>query len=375
MKKFIKVLLILFIALGLISSKFDVAKADDEFGTISVHITAEDLFDPEAAPMALPGMEFDVYQIWKVVDGQIVFNDHFAGVTEIDGEMSSNEIQKKASDFLNVSYGAPKFTTIKTDDNGMLSIDVPLGAYLFVQTETLEYNDEAFNATPFLVTVPFKDPVTEEYTNIVDATPKVAVFRTLPSDKTVNDEYDYDVNDFEDELKYTITTDMPLARSKFVVTDEMEPVLIFPKDKELKEFVSVKFNGVEIPEDELKETITLNEHSIVYTASEKHLQEKQGQEFVLEFTALLDKTADLTPYLEGVPNDFEIHIDDKVLIESEPCKVNPPKRRRIPDTAAWLLEEARENPQVFYPVSFLFLGLIIMMIKFIVDRRKNRYQH
>ena len=375
MKKFIKILLILFIALGLISSKFDVAKADDEYGTISVNIMAEDLFDPDADPMALPGMEFNVYQVWKVVDGKVVFNDHFKGVTEIDGEMSSNEIQQKANDFLNVSYGAPIFTTIKTDENGKLSIDVPLGAYLFVQTETLEYNDEAFNATPFLVTVPFKDPITEEYKTEVDATPKVQIFRTLPSDKTVNDEYDYDVNDFEDELVYKITTDMPLARSKFVVTDEMEPVLIFPKNKNLEEFVSVKFNGVAISAEELKETITLKEHAIIYTASEKHLQEKQGQEFELVFTALLDKTADLTPYLEGVPNDFEIHIDDKVLIESEPCKVNPPKKRRIPDTAAWLLEEARENPQVFYPVSFLFLALIFMMIKFIVDRRKNRYQH
>ena len=382
MKKFMKVFLILTILLGLISSKLDVAKADDEIGNISVHVNIENLNDPDGEPMDLPGMEFNVYQIWKVIDNEIVFNDQFKDVTEINGEMTSNEIQKTANDFLSVSYGAPIFANVKTDNNGRLNLDAPLGAYLFVQTVTLEYMEEAFNCTPFLVTVPFQDPISEEWTNEVDATPKVKLFRTLPADKVVNGDKLYNADDFDEEFKYTITSEVPYARSKFSVADYMEPVLIFPKDKRIEDFVSVRFNGEELSPYELSQQITLEEHAIIFTATEEQLQERQGQEVVLEFTAYLDKEADLTDYLEGVPNAFTLHIDDKVDIQSEPCIVTPPDkpstppntpRFSVPNTAAWLIGEAREHPHIFYPTLILILALIFIIIKKIVDRRKLQH--
>ena len=373
MKKFMKIFLVLFILLGFISTNSNVAVADDEVGSISVNILAEDLFDDTAPPLPLPGMEFKVYQIWKLVNNQIVFNDAFKNVAEINGEMTSNEIQKTAEKFLEVSYNAPVFATLETDENGNMKLDVPKGAYLFVQTYTLQYMEEDFNTNPFLVTVPFRNPQNDELLMNVDATPKVAIFRSLPAEKKVNDEIEYDVEDFDEEFTYSITADIPLARAKFEIVDNMEPVLLFPKNKNIEDFVSVRIGDDELTAEELRKQITLGDHSIKFTATEKQLQEKQGQEVELTFTALLDKNADLSPYIEGVPNDFELNIDDKVELYSEPVKVTPPPKRppRIPNTAAWLLNEAREHPQVFYPVLLLILLLLFIIIKAIVDRRKK----
>lgn len=172
------------VCVGLIAclwNPFQIVNAEDPTGSIFVHleVAGEDGQPGEV----VPGIEFDVYQVWtsNIETSEIQFQEPFGGLTSIDSSMSQDQIQKTALIFKEqVNNATPYMTGVVSDGNGDVLVEnLPYGAYLFIQAKEHVVDENTYETTPFLVTVPYKDVNGEMVIN-VNATPKISLIKVTP---------------------------------------------------------------------------------------------------------------------------------------------------------------------------------------------------
>lgn len=374
LKKFISYVLVLISLITVFNVR---VFAMDEIGSITIDVIHQEDKDGNRIDTPIPDVQFDVYHIWTYdnLDDpeniEIVFNDPFKDVVEINAKMSEDEIQKTASLFLNhINESNKLLTSFKSNSSGRIVLnDLKIGAYLFVCNEIIEYNGALYQIMPFLITIPRK--INGEYVYDVNAYPKLSIVKDEPSlEKKVNGVYEYELKADYEPVTYSIHTTMPKLADEFRIRDTLEPVLEFIEYKNLNELISVTIGSTKLSLSELKKQVTIDGQTLVVEFTKKQLKEFKDQEVTIEFKAKIIEGADLSKYeTKRVPNDCEYEINNIFKKSNRVYITPPPKKRTPPKTGILIIDTIVENP--WYMMGFVLMVLMLVLGVLRKYRRQN----
>ena len=354
----------LMILLTLCVNTFNIVGED--IGSVTIDLIHQEDKDGKRIDTPIPGVEFDVYQLWTYVNVSdeeinIKLNNSFENKVEITSDMSEDEIQKKALTFKeNIEGEDPLLTTSKSDSNGRIIVsDLQLGGYLFVMKDIVEYDGALYEVSPFIITVPRN--INGDWLTDVNAFPKLEIVKDEPPlDKTVNDQKEYKLKVDYEIFYYTIKTNMPKLADEFEVYDTLEPVLEFAPYKSLDELIEVRIGSKKLSLDELKKQVKIDGQKLTVIFTKEQLKEYKEKEVVIKFNCRIRKGADLSKYIDKrVPNDCSYKLNntfkksDKVFVIPPPPPWNPPK------TGIYIVDVVLGNP--YYFGSFVLLILIFIL--------------
>ena len=338
----------------------------EETGSVTIDLIHQEDKDGKRIDTPIPGVEFDVYQLWTYEDINeeeinIILNNSFENKVEITSDMSEDEIQKKALTFMeNIEGEDPLLTTSKSDSNGRIVVsELELGGYLFVMKDIVEYDGALYEVSPFIITVPRN--INGDWLTDVNAFPKLEIVKDEPPlDKTVNDQKEYKLKVDYEIFYYTIKTNMPKLADEFEVYDTLEPVLEFAPYKSLDELIEVRIGSKKLSLDELKKQVKIDGQKLTVIFTKEQLKEYKEKEVVIKFNCRIRKGADLSKYIDKrVPNDCSYKLNntfkksDKVFVIPPPPPWNPPK------TGIYIVDVVLGNP--YYFGSFVLLILIFIL--------------
>ena len=354
----------LMILLTLCVNTFNIVGEDT--GSVTIDLIHQEDKDGKRIDTPIPGVEFDVYQLWTYVNVSdekinIKLNNSFENKVEITSDMSEDEIQKKALTFMeNIEGEDPLLTTSKSDSNGRIIVsDLQLGGYLFVMKDIVEYDGALYEVSPFIITVPRN--INGDWLRDVNAFPKLEIVKDEPPlDKTVNDQKEYKLKVDYEIFYYTIKTNMPKLADEFEVYDTLEPVLEFAPYKSLDELIEVRIGSKKLSLDELKKQVKIDGQKLTVVFTKEQLKEYKEKEVVIKFNCRIRKGADLSKYIDKrVPNDCSYKLNntfkksDKVFVIPPPPPWNPPK------TGIYIVDVVLGNP--YYFGSFVLLILLFIL--------------
>ena len=354
----------LMILLTLCVNTFNIVGEDT--GSVTIDLIHQEDKDGKRIDTPIPGVEFDVYQLWTYVNVSdeeinIKLNNSFENKIEITSDMSEDEIQKKALTFKeNIEGEDPLLTTSKSDSNGRIVVsELELGGYLFVMKDIVEYDGALYEVSPFIITVPRN--INGDWLTDVNAFPKLEIVKDEPPlDKTVNDQKEYKLKVDYDIFYYTIKTNMPKLADEFEVYDTLEPVLEFAPYKSLDELIEVRIGSKKLSLDELKKQVKIDGQKLTVVFTKEQLKEYKEKEVVIKFNCRIRKGADLSKYIDKrVPNDCSYKLNntfkksDKVFVIPPPPPWNPPK------TGIYIVDVVLGNP--YYFGSFVLLILLFIL--------------
>lgn len=338
----------------------------EETGSVTIDLIHQEDKDGKRIDTPIPGVEFDVYQLWTYEDINeeeinIILNNSFENKVEITSDMSEDEIQKKALTFMeNIEGEDPLLTTSKSDSNGRIVVSgLELGGYLFVMKDIVEYDGALYEVSPFIITVPRN--INGDWLTDVNAFPKLEIVKDEPPlDKTVNDQKEYKLKVDYEIFYYTIKTNMPKLADEFEVYDTLEPVLEFAPYKSLDELIEVRIGSKKLSLDELKKQVKIDGQKLTVIFTKEQLKEYKEKEVVIKFNCRIRKGADLSKYIDKrVPNDCSYKLNntfkksDKVFVIPPPPPWNPPK------TGIYIVDVVLGNP--YYFGSFVLLILLFIL--------------
>ena len=354
----------LMILLTLCVNTFNIVGEDT--GSVTIDLIHQEDKDGKRIDTPIPGVEFDVYQLWTYEDISeeeinIKLNNSFENKVEITSDMSEDEIQKKALTFMeNIEGEDPLLTTSKSDSNGRIVVSgLELGGYLFVMKDIVEYDGALYEVSPFIITVPRN--INGDWLTDVNAFPKLEIVKDEPPlDKTVNDQKEYKLKVDYEIFYYTIKTNMPKLADEFEVYDTLESVLEFAPYKSLDELIEVRIGSKKLSLDELKKQVKIDGQKLTVVFTKEQLKEYKEKEVVIKFNCRIRKGADLSKYIDKrVPNDCSYKLNntfkksDKVFVIPPPPPWNPPK------TGIYIVDVVLGNP--YYFGSFVLLILIFIL--------------
>lgn len=354
----------LMILLTLCVNTFNIVGEDT--GSVTIDLIHQEDKDGKRIDTPIPGVEFDVYQLWTYEDINeeeinIILNNSFENKVEITSDMSEDEIQKKALTFMeNIESEDPLLTTSKSDSNGRIVVSgLELGGYLFVMKDIVEYDGALYEVSPFIITVPRN--INGDWLTDVNAFPKLEIVKDEPPlDKTVNDQKEYKLKVDYEIFYYTIKTNMPKLADEFEVYDTLEPVLEFAPYKSLDELIEVRIGSKKLSLDELKKQVKIDGQKLTVIFTKEQLKEYKEREVVIKFNCRIRKGADLSKYIDKrVPNDCSYKLNntfkksDKVFVIPPPPPWNPPK------TGIYIVDVVLGNP--YYFGSFVLLILLFIL--------------
>ena len=354
----------LMILLTLCVNTFNIVGEDT--GSVTIDLIHQEDKDGKRIDTPIPGVEFDVYQLWTYEDISeedinIKLNNSFVNKVEITSDMSEDEIQKKALTFMeNIEGQDPLLTTSKSDSNGRIVVSgLELGGYLFVMRDIVEYDGALYEVSPFIITVPRN--INGDWLTDVNAFPKLEIVKDEPPlDKTVNDQKEYKLKVDYEIFYYTIKTNMPKLADEFEVYDTLEPVLEFAPYKSLDELIEVRIGSKKLSLDELKKQVKIDGQKLTVIFTKEQLKEYKEKEVVIKFNCRIRKGADLSKYIDKrVPNDCSYKLNntfkksDKVFVIPPPPPWNPPK------TGIYIVDVVLGNP--YYFGSFVLLILLFIL--------------
>lgn len=149
----------------------NMVSASDVKGSIAIdyHVTLD-----QEEKIYPSGVQFAVYQIGYLRDGEIVLNEEFqsSGVSLQDGDASARNRQAKQL-YAYARQNGSAGTIAETKDGKIKVENVDIGIYLIAQTK--QYNFEKrywFDSEPFLLSVPLE--INGEWTYQVRVEPKTA---------------------------------------------------------------------------------------------------------------------------------------------------------------------------------------------------------
>ena len=364
----------LMILLTLCVNTFNIVGEDT--GSVTIDLIHQEDKDGKRIDTPIPGVEFDVYQLWTYEDINeeeinIKLNNSFENKVEITSDMSEDEIQKKALTFMeNIEGEDPLLTTSKSDSNGRIVVsELELGGYLFVMKDIVEYDGALYEVSPFIITVPRN--INGDWLTDVNAFPKLEIVKDEPPlDKTVNDQKEYKLKVDYEIFYYTIKTNMPKLADEFEVYDTLEPVLEFAPYKSLDELIEVRIGSKKLSLDELKKQVKIDGQKLTVIFTKEQLKEYKEKEVVIKFNCRIRKGADLSKYIDKrVPNDCSYKLNntfkksDKVFVIPPPPPWNPPK------TGIYIVDVVLGNP--YYFGSFVLL-ILLFILSTLRKTRNNR---
>lgn len=377
LKKLISYLLIILTIVTILNGRaFDI-EAEPNSGSITIDIIHQEDVDGNRIDTPIPGIEFDVYQVWTydMADKEnikIKFKDSFDNITQIDASMSEDEIQKKASLFAqNADESNKLFTVGPTDSNGQIVInDLEIGVYLFIMEGTVPYNGALYQIAPFMVSIPRKT-LDGDWIYDVNAFPKPGIVKDEPPlDKTVNGEKQYQLKVDYEVFTYNLKTAMPKLADEFEIYDTLQDVLEFAPYESLDELIEVIIGGKKLSLEELEKQVKIEGQKLTVVFTKQQLQDHKEEEVVINFGAKIRQGADLSKYVEKkVPNDCEYKLNntfkksDKVYVTPPPPPWNPPK------TGILIIDTIVGNP--WYFASFILLILLFIFETLRKYRKEN----
>lgn len=377
LKKLISYLLIILTIVTILNGRaFDI-EAEPNSGSITIDIIHQEDVDGNRIDTPIPGIEFDVYQVWTydMADKEnikIKFKDSFNNITQIDASMSEDEIQKKASLFAQNADESNKLYTVgPTDSNGQIVInDLEIGVYLFIMEGTVPYNGALYQIAPFMVSIPRKT-LDGDWIYDVNAFPKPGIVKDEPPlDKTVNGEKQYQLKVDYEVFTYNLKTAMPKLADEFEIYDTLQDVLEFAPYESLDELIEVIIGGKKLSLEELEKQVKIEGQKLTVVFTKQQLQDHKEEEVVINFGVKIRQGADLSKYVEKkVPNDCEYKLNntfkksDKVYVTPPPPPWNPPK------TGILIIDTIVGNP--WYFASFILLILLFIFETLRKYRKEN----
>ena len=376
-KKIINYILVLVSLIAVLNVRtFDIHA--DETGSVIIDIIHQEDVDGKRIDTPIPGIKFDVYQVWTYdmsdkEDIKLLFNNSFKDITTIDASMSEDEIQKKTPLFVEKVEDAEKLMSVgPTDKNGQIVVDgLKQGVYLFVMDGVITYNNALYQVSPFMVSVPRK--VDGEWLYDVKAYPKLGIVKDEPPlEKKVNGAYEYELKVDYEVVTYTLHTQMPKLAHEFKVYDTLEPVLEFAPFDTLDQLIEVKIGSYKLSLQELRKQVSIDGQTITVEFTKEQLEEYKEKDVVIAFGARIRRGADLTPYInKKVPNECEYEINNDFKKKSNIVPITPPPPPwNPPKTGILIVDTILGNP--VYLIGFTIAVLVLIEEVFRRYRRQYR---